>query len=537
MIIEKGGVKNHMKNTFIFELNKEKMIFFILIIIQFITMIASVVTPLMNGRFLDLLISNIDFYTLFKYAMLIISIGVISSLLTYIYNILSIKLKNKIAFELNIKVINHLHKISMRKFEEFNVAYLNQRINNDAATISNFFFDNFMVMIINVIQFILLIFFLLRINLPFFLLVIFFIPVYVIVYMLLKKPLYINGLQYKESQNIFFDKLNEQFELNREIKIHSIIAKADVALRKNYNGYLSSLMKLAKVSNLFNSIDSIICLLFQAITLLIGGLMVINKNITLGEYSILNIYFTAILGIIKYFFGFAKNYQDYKISNIRMNNLLNIPEDFVGNLLLDEINNIQISVNDIKKFFKKGNLITIYGRNGSGKTTFFYKLIGVIGGINTTVKYDNQYIETLDLYNIRKTKISCMIQNEKVGNMLAIEYLYENLKVNSLNDLNKIFDERGLTKLVSNEKFNLHSLADKPINGISDGEKQIIILLKTLAMQFDVLILDEPTSNLNEFYTNLIIDYLKKIRSNKIVIVITHDKSFLEVADEVVEII
>lgn len=253
--------------------------------------------------------------------------------------------------------------------------------------------------------------------------------------MLLKKPLYINGLQYKESQNIFFDKLNEQFELNREIKIHSIIAKADVALRKNYNGYLSSLMKLAKVSNLFNSIDSIICLLFQAITLLIGGFMVINKNITLGEYSILNIYFTAILGIIKYFFGFAKNYQDYKISNIRMNNLLNIPEDFVGNLLLDEINNIQISVNDIKKFFKKGNLITIYGRNGSGKTTFFYKLIGVIGGINTTVKYDNQYIETLDLYNIRKTKISCMIQNEKVGNMLAIEYLYENLKVNSLNDL------------------------------------------------------------------------------------------------------
>lgn len=94
-----------------------------------------------------------------------------------------------------------------------------------------------------------------------------------------------------------------------------------------------------------------------------------------------------------------------------------------------------------------------------------------------------------------------------------------------------------MTKLVSNEKFNLHSLADKPINGISDGEKQIIILLKTLAMQFDVLILDEPTSNLNEFYTNLIIDYLKKIRSNKIVIVITHDKSFLEVADEVVEII
>ncbi len=528
---------NYIRQVSISELEKRKKSVFTLIMIHFTTMILSVLLPLLNGNFLDLLISDIAVVELLRYALIIIVIGVISSLFAYIYNVLSIRLKNRIAFEINLNVINHMHKIGLRKFEEYNISYLNQRVNADATTISDFFFDNFLVVAMNVIQFFVLIYILVRIKIIFFLIILLFIPIYIFLYAWLKKPLYSNGSKYKEEQNIFFDKLNEQFELNKEIKIHSDIETQEIDVRKQYEYFVHSLIKLTKISSLFNSLDGIICLVFQAISLLVGGLMVIENWITLGEYSILSLYFTNILGIIKYFFSFGKTYQDFKISVNRMNDLLLIQEECDGKNNINNFNSITVTYNNKKYKFEKGKLNIICGKNGIGKTTLLYILTGILQNPESQVCFEDTPSSVINMYEIRKKNVSFMVQNEKTGNVKVKDYLYRSLEINSKEELEKIIDEKNLRYVFCNARFNLYDYLGKSLGGISDGERQIIILFKTLAKECNALLLDEPSSNLSLSFTAQIIDYLKSIMDKKIVVIVSHENAFIENADYVIEVI
>lgn len=525
-----------MLKTFFIELRKKWIVVTILAVIQMVTMIFSVILPLMNGKFLDLLITDISGRFLIKYALVIIIVGSTSSIFTYIYGILSIQLKNKISFELNLNVLNHLHKIPMRNFEKYNAAYLNQRVNNDSTIIAGFFFDNVLVIIMNLLQIIMLIFILKSINIPIVTLVLLFIPIYILAYIILKNPLYKNGLQYKESQSNFFDKLNEQFELNKEIKIHSSSEKMEKLLRKQYENFLYALMNMAKISNLFNSVDSIICLFFQAIILILGGCQVVSKKISIGEFSILNVYFTVLLGIIKYFFDFAKKYQDYKVSIKRMDDLLNIKIDEDGYKTFNKIEEISFEHNNMKYKFVKGKINAVCGKNGSGKTTLFYKILGIIPDVKLSLFYDLEPYNIINKYKLRENNISYMLQNEKVENISVKDFLYQNLNIDSITKMKNVICEKGLDNLVLSQYYDLFSLLDKQINNISDGEKQIIILVRTLAKEANIYMLDEPTSNLNGVITEILINYLNQIKKDKIVIIISHDKVILHNSDVILEV-
>lgn len=129
-----------------------------------------------------------------------------------------------------------------------------------------------------------------------------------------------------------------------------------------------------------------------------------------------------------------------------------------------------------------------------------------------------------------------MIQNEKTGSIKVKDYLYQNLEITSKNELEKVMDEKKLRNIFCNEKFNLIDYFDKSLREISDGERQIIILFKTLAKESEVLLLDEPSSNLSFWFTNQIIDYLKSIRNKKIIVIVSHENVFIENADYIIEI-
>ena len=71
---------------------------------------------------------------------------------------------------------------------------------------------------------------------------------------------------------------------------------------------------------------------------------------------------------------------------------------------------------------------------------------------------------------------------------------------------------------------------------LSEGEKQILTIYRILCKKPEMLILDEPSSNL-DFHKKIILKkILKTIKERMIIIVISHDKDFLEISDEVIEL-
>lgn len=71
---------------------------------------------------------------------------------------------------------------------------------------------------------------------------------------------------------------------------------------------------------------------------------------------------------------------------------------------------------------------------------------------------------------------------------------------------------------------------------ISGGEKQKISILKVLYKNPEVMIFDEPTSALDMNTTRKFINYLQKIKSDKIIIIVTHDEYVKGCCDEIVQI-
>ena len=71
---------------------------------------------------------------------------------------------------------------------------------------------------------------------------------------------------------------------------------------------------------------------------------------------------------------------------------------------------------------------------------------------------------------------------------------------------------------------------------LSEGEKQILSIYRILCKKPEVLILDEPSSNLDFNKKITLKKILRVIKKQMIVIVISHDKDFLDVSDEVIEL-
>ena len=74
-----------------------------------------------------------------------------------------------------------------------------------------------------------------------------------------------------------------------------------------YYNYLQSFLKYLKKTLKFSSLDQLITLFFQIVMLLIGGISIVNGEMTIGTYTLINIYFSMILNGIKFFLILVKN--------------------------------------------------------------------------------------------------------------------------------------------------------------------------------------------------------------------------------------
>jgi zinc transport system ATP-binding protein len=163
-------------------------------------------------------------------------------------------------------------------------------------------------------------------------------------------------------------------------------------------------------------------------------------------------------------------------------------------------------LHDINIFANKGDIVTFIGPNGSGKTTLLRIMLGIIKP--TTGK----------IYIKPGTKIGYMPQKIKIDDNLplTVEY-FLNLNIEKKVSKNQIEQ--------LSEEFKINKILKHPIQNISGGEMQRVLLMKTILAEPDLLVLDEPVQAVDvsgqiEFYD--LIEKLKK-RNNMTIIMVSHD--------------
>lgn len=536
-----------MKEIFVFfkkyfRNNKNSMKLYIFLML--ISSVLSIFIPYISGKFIDMLISIRNYNFLLIYSLIFIVISFCNIIIGFICNRIYVKLQIDTGYELNKDIIRHVQNLSISFCELQDTSYLNQRINNDSNTISMFCIQLIPNIITNLIILIIPIILLLSFDPYISISMMIIATIYLVVYNTIKKPLYDKGYKFKQIQSQFFSKLNEQLFNIKFIKINAINDKFIERLDNIVKKLIDIALNYQSISYIYSGIDSIIDTTAQITIFIVGGISVINNRITIGEFTILSSYFNMVIKSVRYFFNLGKNIQDTKVSLNRVIDILKLDEETNGDIKLNSIDKIQIQnlnfsysdkdiILNFNYIFEKGNIYSIIGDNGSGKSTLLNILLGCyIDELSGIVLYNSIPIKQLDMKHIRNKLVGVTEQNPVIiSDTIKYNILLTEEKNIEYSNIKKLISILKLENYINGLQDGIETVINEKADNISGGEKQKLSILRTLLKNPDLLILDEPTSALDKDSKYSLKEYLKSIKNDKIIILVTHDKTFSDISN------
>ena len=195
-----------------------------------------------------------------------------------------------------------------------------------------------------------------------------------------------------------------------------------------------------------------------------------------------------------------------------------------------------VALDNINLNFDEKGFISILGASGSGKTT----LLNIIGGLDTPTS-GNMIVDGLSTSEF-KNKDWDSYRNEKIGFVLQNCYLLPHLTVK---------DNVALKLQISNHKYdNIDELVDNALKevdlldkknekpkALSGGQKQRVAIARAIIGKPTVILADEPTGALDSKTGKQIMDLLKKLSENHLVVIVTHNKEYAEeYSDRIIEL-
>jgi len=201
------------------------------------------------------------------------------------------------------------------------------------------------------------------------------------------------------------------------------------------------------------------------------------------------------------------------------------------NHTLIELDNITFSypsresvLNGLNLTFCKGERVGFVGTNGSGKTTLFHIIMGLLRPKVGRIRVFGEFRETESDFREVREKIGLLFQD--ADDQLFCPTVAEDIAFGPLN-LGKTYDETRDIVRETLEAVGLVGFEDRVTYNLSGGEKKLVSLATVIAMKPTVLLLDEPTTGLDEETTERIIRFLNNNTSFSY-ITISHDREFLE---------
>ena len=187
----------------------------------------------------------------------------------------------------------------------------------------------------------------------------------------------------------------------------------------------------------------------------------------------------------------------------------------------------QVALDDISLEFRKNEFVSILGPSGSGKTT----LLNIIGGLD---RYDSgdliingkstKDFKDKDWDQYRNNSIGFIFQSYNlIGHISVLNNVEMSMTLSGVGKKEK--RQRALEVL---ERVGLKEHAHKKPNELSGGQMQRVAIARALVNNPDIILADEPTGALDSVTSVQIMDLIKEISKDKLVIMVTHNPELAE---------
>ncbi|MCH3964362.1 MAG: energy-coupling factor ABC transporter ATP-binding protein [Clostridium sp.] len=181
------------------------------------------------------------------------------------------------------------------------------------------------------------------------------------------------------------------------------------------------------------------------------------------------------------------------------------------------------ALNGIDVDIYEGEKIAVIGSNGSGKSTFFLNVNGVITAEQGKIIYRGTVINRKNLKELRKN-IGIVFQdadNQIIASTVMAEV--------GFGPMNLKLPKEEVRKRVEEalEYMNITDLKNRPPHYLSGGEKKRVTIADIIAMKSEIVIFDEPTAALDPLNAMMLEEVLAKLASEgKTILISTHDVDF-----------
>jgi len=536
--------KNYIKNA-ILELltNNKKIIINLILLSLFVTIFSSI-----YSYSFQVMIENVysDKFNLLVIAIVFINILFLKNITSNIRIKLLLILEEKLDLSIITTTFKRIIFLPYNYYKNKTVGDMTSRI-NDLFNIKNYITKVIIVLFLDIFMIIASSIILYCINSRMAIILFIVIIIYVILFMIHKnniKKLTIKNQESSANLNSFIVETINGYETIKGLNVENIF------LKKLSLIYLKLVKNNLTLNNLLNNYELLNGLnegIGISLITLVGCFEVMKDNLTIGTIITFNTLSMFLINPIKDILELYKDYYYIKNSIRRINDILNIHIE-----KLDSISNLPIEGNIMIRnlnysYNKKNNIITnlninisnmekvlLLGPSGTGKSTLL-KLIYKYYQIERNKIFINNYdINDFKLLDIRKN-IAYISQQEvlytdTIRNNIVIE---RNITEEEFLLVTKI---TRVDKILENKNIDYDFLLEENGSNISGGERQRIILARTLLKNSSIVLIDEGLNEIDTVLEKEILEDIFKYYKEKTFIVVSHRKENISIYDRVINI-
>lgn len=373
----------------------------------------------------------------------------------------------------------------------------------------------------------------------------------IILPLLSSKRLKAAGVRYREEFSSFNAYFLDSVKGIKDITVYQNGEKRKEEIDRRTSSLLKETKFMKNISAGATALTEAFVSMFIILSLVVGIILYRNNIISFSEMLISLVLIFSSFGPVIAISALPSNLTQTFASGDRVLNLLKeepvVKEitngrDIEGPINL-EVNDLSFeypddgkeTLKEINLAVNNGEIIGIVGESGCGKSTLLKLLLRFYSKEKGSIKYNDEEIENINtssLYkNITMVSQSTYLFDDTIENNLKIakedateEEMIEACKQASIHDF--------ISSLEDGYKTKVGSLR----NNISAGEKQRIGLARAFLRGSKLILLDEPTSNVDSINEGIILKALKDKREGRAIILVSHRESTMAIADRTYKI-
>ena len=184
----------------------------------------------------------------------------------------------------------------------------------------------------------------------------------------------------------------------------------------------------------------------------------------------------------------------------------------------------------------QNKITSIIGKSGSGKSTLVKLLLGILPPNQGNILVDGQKLSDFD-HSYLHENIAMVSQDVKLFN----DTIYQNISYGNSAITNyridQVVSQLNLRNTVfRNLPYGLETSVGVQGSNLSNGQRQIILILRAYLQNKKIFILDEPTTALDPNTKKIVLELIKQVSKNKTTVIVTHDSDTKNISNQIFEL-